>query len=754
MAFGARQQQRWGGLVAAAIVLASLTELTRRLSSNPAQLALCWPAAGLGAVYLARWGWRGAWPLVGGLLLWALLAPGLAWTELPWQLAAGLIGPLSLKLLLRARWRLRPGSSNPFERSASLGAIVAAQALVAAPLAALLAGVAQLAMGRGGTVPEVLAGRWVLELTGFLLLAPVAWELLAMRDGLRAAPAELLRQGRRHAATVLLLIGFALAVAALWLWPGAGSLARAATYLLAPLLALSLAGIQPLAAFWTMALAGLGLSAAQAHSMALLGDALAPTEPLLVTLFLCVTLSAVLAMRALLNEQRQARKQLEQQAFFDLGTGCLNRAGLNRLLEGWSDQVGGRDRALLSLRACNLDAIEALGGPQRLAQLDRELAEELRRELPHVRWARLSTLRFVGAAHHFDHAQADLAVLERIGAGTNTRLRDALHAPLWGVAGLRISSQLRCNTGTLFTALRQLEHRALASRRSVWGEADAAAQRELASDAAQGQALRARLEARDVEILAQPIQDNTPDGTAGRKLEILCRLPEPDGSLQTPAAFLPVAVRHGLMPLLDLVVIERTLAWFADHPAAFAALGSCGLNLSGPSLTDPGTPERLATLFHRYRLSPAKFSIEVTENQAIAQLAQGLENLRALRQLGCRIALDDFGTGLATFDYLKRFPVDSLKIDGSFVRNLEQSAVDRAIVESIVRVARSMGVRTVAEFVESPRLARLVKDIGVDEAQGYALGLPQRLELLFADVLDEPVTASSVPSSIGEWALA
>jgi hypothetical protein len=143
--------QRWASRVAAAAALALLTELARRLSADPASTALCWPAAGLGAVFLARWGWRGAWPLLGGLTLWALLAPGLAWAELPWLVAAGAVGPLSLKALLRQRWRLRRGTPNPFELSRSLGAAVATQALVAAPLAALLAAVGLSLAGRVGS---------------------------------------------------------------------------------------------------------------------------------------------------------------------------------------------------------------------------------------------------------------------------------------------------------------------------------------------------------------------------------------------------------------------------------------------------------------------------------------------------------------------------------------------------------------------------------------------------------------------------
>lgn len=731
----------WSLQALAALMLALLTELSRRLGGDPLAGALCWPAAGLGVVFLARWGWQGALPLVAGLSLWALFPTGLDLGHRAAVVLSGAAGPLLFRALIGRRWRLRRGADNPFDHTTSLGRAVAVQAFAAAPLAAMLdAGLS----ASQGVAPvgllEHLGQRWVAELAGFLLLAPLAWELLSPRLGPWTGLQELLRLGRRHLTVVLLLVGLVAGAAGLWRWPGASSMAQAATYLLAPLLTLSLAGVPPLAAFTTLAIAGLGLAAAQPPSAG---------EPqlLLLTLFLCVTACAVLAMRSLLNAQRQARHQLEQQAFIDHATGLLNRAGLNRLLEGWGKQIGGRDRALLSLRAGNLDAIEALGGPQRLAVIERELADELRTELPHVQWSRVSTMRFVGALAQLDDPRAELAAVERIAAGCNARLRDQLHAPLWGVAGLRIARGVGCNTGTLFSALREQEHRALSGRRSQWGEADVTTQRELTADAAQGQALRAQLEARDVVVVAQLIQNNTPSRIEGLKIEVLCRLRGPDGKLQSPGQFLPVAVRHGLMPLLDLVVIEQTLTWFARHPKAFAELGCCGLNLSGASLADPGTPERLAHLFQRYQLSPKKFVIEVTENQAIAQLTQGMENLRALRQLGCLIALDDFGTGLATFDYLKRFPVDSIKIDGSFVRSLETSVVDRAIIESIVHVARSIGVRTVAEFVESPRLARLVNELGVDESQGYAISPPQRLEAVFAEVLMAQSVPSTVPSA-------
>jgi EAL domain-containing protein (putative c-di-GMP-specific phosphodiesterase class I) len=191
-------------------------------------------------------------------------------------------------------------------------------------------------------------------------------------------------------------------------------------------------------------------------------------------------------------------------------------------------------------------------------------------------------------------------------------------------------------------------------------------------------------------------------------------------------------MRAGMMQSLDLTVMEQTFEWFAAHPHALEALNHCAINLSGPTVASPAVAERIALGLQQHRLPAHKFTFEITESQAIANPGQATDTIRAIRACGCRVAIDDFGTGVATFDYLKRFDVDYIKIDGAFVKDLLDDPVDRVIVESIVKVAHQLGVRTVAEFVSSAELHQAVTELGVDESQGFAFGEPRALGAWFA----------------------
>jgi EAL domain-containing protein (putative c-di-GMP-specific phosphodiesterase class I) len=180
-----------------------------------------------------------------------------------------------------------------------------------------------------------------------------------------------------------------------------------------------------------------------------------------------------------------------------------------------------------------------------------------------------------------------------------------------------------------------------------------------------------------------------------------------------------------------MAVMEQTFEWFAAHPAALEALSHCAINLSGPTVASPVIAQRIAEGLALHKLPAHKFTFEITESQAIANPAQATDTIRAIRNCGCRVAIDDFGTGVATFDYLKRFDVDYIKIDGAFIKSLLHDPVDRVIVESIVKVAHQMNVRTVAEFVSSMELYGAVTALGVDESQGYAFGKPKALHEWF-----------------------
>ena len=215
--------------------------------------------------------------------------------------------------------------------------------------------------------------------------------------------------------------------------------------------------------------------------------------------------------------------------------------------------------------------------------------------------------------------------------------------------------------------------------------------------------------------------------------EILLRLRDDSGSLVRPGAFVPAAERYNLAPALDRWVVRRLLEYVARHPeTANGTAPSFFVNLSGATLNDAGFDTFLRTLLRDTKLPGALLCFEITETAAIANLSRALDFIHAIRAEGCRFALDDFGAGLSSFAYLKTLPVDYLKIDGAFVRDIVRDPMDRAIVEAIHRIGHTVGLKTVAEYVEEDGILSELIHLGVDYAQGNGLHRPEPLESLVA----------------------
>lgn len=209
-------------------------------------------------------------------------------------------------------------------------------------------------------------------------------------------------------------------------------------------------------------------------------------------------------------------------------------------------------------------------------------------------------------------------------------------------------------------------------------------------------------------------------GEGPRHWEVLLRLRDEDGDVILPGQFLPAAERYGMMPRLDRFVVDRVIEYLESDAQGDDVYG---INLSGASL---GDDRLLAHVHERVRrcAQPARLCFEITETSAISNLAQVGEIIRELRALGCGFALDDFGTGMASFDYLRSLPVDFLKIDGSFIKDIDQNPISHAMVRAVHDIAHLMGMRTIAEYVETEAIARVLRDIGIDYLQGYHYGRP------------------------------
>jgi EAL domain-containing protein (putative c-di-GMP-specific phosphodiesterase class I) len=206
-----------------------------------------------------------------------------------------------------------------------------------------------------------------------------------------------------------------------------------------------------------------------------------------------------------------------------------------------------------------------------------------------------------------------------------------------------------------------------------------------------------------------------------------------DGSLIMPRAFLPAAERFDLMSLVDRWIVTQAFGAVADClKDPNNRIGRCSLNLSGATLGDESLLPYLKEQLALHQLPPEVFCFEITETVAISNFAAAIGLIRELRTMGCRFALDDFGSGLSSFSYLKNLPVDYLKIDGAFVRDLRRDPFNRTLVSNINDIGHLLGKQTVAECAEDTETIAILSDLGVDYAQGFGVAVPRPIEELLA----------------------
>ena len=225
------------------------------------------------------------------------------------------------------------------------------------------------------------------------------------------------------------------------------------------------------------------------------------------------------------------------------------------------------------------------------------------------------------------------------------------------------------------------------------------------------------------EVYCQKMMGFAP--SAPQHFEMLIRMLDEEGKIVPPLAFIPAAERYNLMTLVD--------RWMINH--SFSAIKKLlkesshsnlmfSINVSAQSLCDDDFLPYVTQLLKQAEINPSLICFEVTETSAIINLTRAQNFIKELKAMGCHFSLDDFGSGLSSFSYLKNLKVDFLKIDGAFVRDIVDDPIDRAMVESINQVGHIMGIKTIAEYVESAEILALLKEMGVDYVQGYEIAKP------------------------------
>ena len=232
------------------------------------------------------------------------------------------------------------------------------------------------------------------------------------------------------------------------------------------------------------------------------------------------------------------------------------------------------------------------------------------------------------------------------------------------------------------------------------------------------------LEHNRFQLFCQSIKSLSPEQQTGFSYEILLRMVGNDGELISPALFIPAAERFDLMHQIDLWVFEEAITQLSLHPQFLALTTKCAINLSGASIVDEAFAEHIVAKLTHNNIPPEKICFEITETEAVTKLNSANHFIARLRDFGCKFALDDFGAGMCSFSYLKHLPVDYIKIDGSFVKNMCQQPTDKVIVQSIDDIAKSQGKQTIAEFVSDSETEEELRKIGVNYVQGYFIEKP------------------------------
>jgi len=717
---------RWGlltGLYFAGTVVASLFLRT------PQDITLFWPCAGIGYALVLRYGARAAAVIPVGILLMHLLLVPVPPLFLPFSVGSNLFGALAAGAYVRRR------HPQPLRLVAADGLLLLRGGLL---LCIVSTTIGCLGLFVAGMIPvhdavEAVVLWFLGDLLGTTATVPGLMLLFAHFDDMQPLPRA--RDSARAPEHAAWLVSLCLSLSFVFVIGRGGSpYALALVSLPLAVLMWSAVRFNPL---WTT-IATLATVVFLSLTTGLgLGSFVRPptaTDAALLMLLLCMISILPLLVTASDHEKRMAASALYRRATRDPVTGLLNRA---TFAERARQRLAASDDELAVLYL-DLDQFKLVNSSSSHAAGD-ELLRNVGNVVQSEAGADALVARIGGDefALLVDAGQAAATALAR-------RLIAGIEAlrPAWNGNVLAITTSIGIVPGKPphggFDALLSLAGAACAAAKEHGGgrfrvalpDSDETRLRTAAMRSALR--VRAAIDERRFVAYCQSIVPLRAADDGRRHLEVLLRMVEPDGSILPPAEFIAAAERYQLGPRLDRHAIDLVLDWLEQHPDAAGDIGTCSINLGGDTLLDDEFRDDLHARLRRGRFPPDRLCLEITETSVARDRGRAQRFIGRMRELGCRFALDDFGTGFCSFSYLRDLDVDFLKIDGSFVRDMESSPLAGAVVRSITDIAHVLDKRAIAEHVEHPRQREVLAGIGVDYIQGYAIDRPMPIDDYFS----------------------
>lgn len=425
--------------------------------------------------------------------------------------------------------------------------------------------------------------------------------------------------------------------------------------------------------------------------------------------------------------EHHAREELVYQASHDALTGLHNRRAFERELEAALAALrsGGEERALLYIDLDQFKLVNDTCGHSAGDQLLREISIIMRNSVQEGFLARLGGDEFGLLLH------ANLVDAKR----RAEKLIDSIRGHAFVYQGKHFNIGASIGMVAFKDATQGIDELLIAADQACYAAKDMGRDRiEIYTpDNAYYQSQRAQffsvaqiIAALKEDRLELHFQRIVPlHAELAAHIEILLRMIGDQGRLISPGIFIPAAERFNLMPQVDRWVVDRVCYLLGQGDQHEYSETVIAINLSGGTLSADDLGDFVASCFSRYAINPANICFEITETAAIGNLDRARGFITRVRNMGATVALDDFGAGLSSFAYLRQLEVDFLKIDALFVKNLDTDVRDKAVVRSIMEVARVHGIKTIAEYVHKPIIAEILREMGVDYAQGYALHMPE-----------------------------